>query len=126
LLSVGRIENKKLLLPSIKKLAQNQNYVLYATRGTHKFLKRHGIRALRVYKMSEKEKKKGLGIADLLKKRVFDLIINIPSRKKESLKEINDGKLIRQKAVEKGVPLITDCEVAIMAIENLVNKNKAV
>lgn len=126
LLSIGKIENKKLLLPFIKKLSQNGKYVLYATKGTHEFLKKHKIRTVLVYKVSEKQKKKGLGIDELLKKRVFDLIINIPSREKRDQSEISDGKFIRQKAIEKSIPLITDCEVGGLVIENLLNKNKSI
>ncbi len=123
LLSIGKIENKKFLLPFIKQLAQTQKFIFYATKGTHQFLKKHGLRTLYVYKISEKKKKKGLGIDDLLKKRVFDLIINIPSRKNLSDKEKSDGKFIRQKAIEKNIPLITDCEVAKIAIRHLIGKN---
>ncbi len=118
LLSIGKDKNKKCLLPSVNKLSKNKNYVLYATENTYKFLEKHRILSSRVYKISELGQNPN--IADLLSKRVFDLIINIPTNDKISkLNEFTDGKLIRKTAVNMGVSLVTDVEVAQMVLENL-------
>ena len=59
-------------------------------------------------------------IADLINRRVFDLIINIPTREKVALsREFTDGKLIRRGAINMGITLITDPEVAAMTIDRL-------
>lgn len=120
LLSIGRLEDKKFLLPYLKNLAKkNANaVVLYATEGTNKFLAKHKIRTSLLYKISEMNKTPN--ISDLLRQKVFDLIINIPNRKKvKKGKEFSDGKLIRKGAIETGVTLITDPEVAALVIDNL-------
>lgn len=118
LLSIGKDKNKKFLLSSINKLSKNKNYVLYATENTSKFLEKHKILCSMVYKISELGQNPN--IADLLSKRVFDLIINIPTNDKLSkLNEFTDGKLIRKAVVNMGVSLVTDVEVAQMVMENL-------
>lgn len=118
LLTIGKPRDKELLLPSIKKLAQKQQFILYATENTHLFLKKHGILTSLVYKVSEFGKTPN--ISTLLSNKVFDLIINTPRREKmASAKEFTDGKLIRKGAVALGIALITDPEVAEEMIKNL-------
>lgn len=53
MLSIGKIKNKKFLLPYIKKLAKKVNLVLHATQNTHVFLKKNNIRTTLVYKISQ-------------------------------------------------------------------------
>lgn len=121
LVSIGKKKDKEHLLTYIKKLANKNNFTIYATKKTHNFLKAKGILSLLVYKISEIDKSPN--IADLLKRRVFDIIINIPRRiKVTSSNEFTDGKLIRKGAIEIGTYLITDVEVAKMVIETLINK----
>lgn len=118
LLTIGRVENKRQLLPSIKQLAKSGQAILYATARTYDFLKSKGIQTALVHKISEVGETPN--IADLLNKKVFDLIINIPTRKNyKETKEFTDGKLIRKGAIKTGVTLITDIEVATMILENL-------
>jgi len=120
LLSIGREKNKKLLINAIKKLSKEREYVLYATEKTHDFLAKHKVLSSKVYKISEL----GLSpnIADLLTRKVFDLIINIPTKEKISKSnEFTDGKLIRKTAVNMGISLVTNVEVASMVLENLSN-----
>lgn len=119
LLTIGRVQDKKYLLPFIKKLSKKRNFVFYATDHTHKFLKDHGVLTSLVYKISEIGK--APNISDLLGRRVFDLIVNIPTRqdKVSSDHSFTDGKLIRKGAIEMGISLITDPEVASMTLENL-------
>ncbi len=118
LLSIGKTENKKYLLPYIQRLSKQSNYILYATENTHEYLKKNNVTSSLVYKISEIGKTPNIG--DLLNRRVFDCIINIPTREKIlEAKEFTDGKLIRKGAVELGISLITDPEVAVNVIENL-------
>lgn len=112
LLTIGKPADKKKLLPFIAKL--NKNYTLYATEKTHQFLAEHQVKTARVYKISEIGQVPN--IADLLKRRVFDLVINIPQGKS---KELTDGKLIRRASAEAGISLITDLNMAKMVLENL-------
>ncbi|HSD98880.1 MAG TPA: amino acid--tRNA ligase-related protein [Patescibacteria group bacterium] len=118
LLSIGRVENKRQLLPVVKLLAKSGNAIFYATEHTHEFLKSKGVQTALVHKISEVGETPN--IADLLNKKVFDVIIDIPTRKlfKES-KEFTDGKLIRKGAIKTGAGLITDVEVAQIVMSNL-------
>ena len=123
LLSIGKKGNKKFLLPHLKKLSKSENVIFYATENTYKILKENNVLASQVYKISEIGKTPN--ISDLLAKRVFDLIINIPTRDKvKEKKEFTDGKLIRKTAVEMGISLITDPEVAAFVFDNLSNEKK--
>ncbi len=83
------------------------------------FLKKQGVRTALVYKISQIGKNPN--IADLLNRKVFDLIINIPRRENGFVnkKEFTDGKLIRKGAVNTGVYLVTDVEVAVDVLTNL-------
>lgn len=107
LLSIGRTENKRKLLPFIKQI-YNKNTTLYATEKTHKFLEENEIATALVYKISQEGKP---NLIDLLNKNIFDVIINIPTR--DGTIELTDGKLIRKAAIESGALLITDMEVAV-------------
>jgi argininosuccinate synthase len=113
LVSIGKRNNKIKLLPSIKRL-YDMNYKLYATYKTHKFLKTHGIETILVNKISQPNLKPNLG--ELLDANRFDLIINIPTDKQVIQ---TDGKVIRQKAVEHNVPLITTVAVAQEFVKKL-------
>lgn len=118
LLSIGREKNKRLLLNSIKSISKNRDCLLYATENTHTFLTKHKILSSKVYKISELGKSPN--IADLLTRKVFDLVINIPT--KENLtktREFTDGKLIRKSSVNMGISLVTNIEVASLVLENL-------
>ncbi len=114
LLSIGKRANKVKLLPDIKKLYA-MKYKLYATYKTHKFLKTNKIEAIAVNKISSPLKP---NLADLLNANRFDLIINIPTGLKAAE---TDGKIIREKAVEHNVPLVTSVNVA----KDFVNKLQA-
>lgn len=118
LLSIGRDKNKKLLLNYIKKLSNNKAFVLYATENTNRFLTKHKILSSKVYKISELGQNPN--IADLLSRKIFDLVINIPTSEKTSkTNEFTDGKLIRKSAVNIGISLVTNVEVAQMVLDNL-------
>lgn len=118
LLSIGKRQNKVKLLSEMRSLYENE-YKLYATYKTHKFLKSHDIPSILVQKISERHLSPNL--ADLLEARRFDLIINIPQGKKEDEKEKTAGQIIREKAVGAGVHLITSVSVA----KNFVKKLQA-
>ncbi len=113
LLSIGKLENKKFLLPFIKNLSKNPRVIIYTTVKTHKFLKDHKISSSLVYKISQKEKSPN--ISDLLERKVFDTIINIPTRDK-GRQEITDGQMIRKAAVDAGLTPVTDIEVATIVM----------
>ncbi len=118
LLSIGREKNKKLLLNYIKALSKKSDCIFYATEKTHEFLMKHKVLTSKVNKISELDQTPN--IADLLTRRVFDLVINIPTQERLSKsREFTDGKLIRKSAVNMGISLVTNIEVASMVLESL-------
>ncbi len=118
LISIGKKENKKELLPFVKKVPL-QKYQIFATKNTSKFLKDNKVDNKLVHKISNSEKKPNL--ADHLIRNSFDLIINIPSRDIHEHKdnEYTDGQYIRKKAVENNTTLITDIEVAKLWLNSI-------
>lgn len=116
LLSIGRQENKRKLLPSVKKL-HIMDFKLYATKKTHQFLKSRRIPSILVHKISQPDEIPNL--LSLLEAKRFDFIINIPTLTKEDKKEKTDGQVIRDMAVASGTHLITTVSVATSFIEKL-------
>lgn len=116
LLSIGKSEDKNLLLPHIRKAHQSSNIIFYATEKTHKFLAKHGILSSLVYKISQKNKNPN--IAQLLERKVFNVIINIPTRKRGVSSEVTNGQQIRKGAVDIGLTPITDTEIAALVLNS--------
>ncbi len=119
LLSIGKRENKMKLKSTVHTL-NDMGYKLYATYKTHKFLKREGIDAILVQKISEPNKQPNL--KDLLDANRFDLIINIPvesSHSEHDVKEESDGSVIQKMAVKTGTKLVTSVEVTKEIVEKL-------
>jgi asparaginyl-tRNA synthetase len=118
LLSIGKEQNKARLLPYIKRI-KSDGHVFYATDSTHTYLERHGVPSTRVYKISEKGSP---NLSDLLKKDMFDLIVNVPTNPERSVHEQTDGTFIRKTATETGTTLVTDPLVAETLLSNLAKR----
>jgi hypothetical protein len=114
LVSTGSIEDKRRLLPAVRSLA-DAGVELFATQGTFEFLREHGVPANPVYKISDRTEP---NIHTLLADSQFDLIINIlvgnPDYDADS-----DSRLIRALSVEREIPLLTDPEVAELAVPKM-------
>ena len=122
LVSTGTTEVKKRLLPAIVKLADT-NINLFATDGTHRFLVANGVTAQLINKISDTAEP---NIRSFLEQDRFDLIINILTGDSD-YDESSDSKLIRTLAIENGIPLITDPDVALLTIAQLVdNRDRGV
>ncbi len=106
LLSSGPIESKSDFLSNARLLKQ-QGFAFYATRGTADFMKANGIDSETLHWPLEKKEPNTLTyIAD----GKIDLVINIP--KNFEKEELDNDYLIRRKAVDFNVPLITNMELA--------------
>jgi carbamoyl-phosphate synthase large subunit len=116
LLSTGPVKNKIDFLKNAVLLA-NAGIALYATRGTADFLAQHGVQATAVPWPLEADSP---SILDLLAARTFDLVINIPKSHDEE--ELTNDYLIRRKAIDFNIPLITDLQVAKRFTEAIVHK----
>ncbi|HEV3244853.1 MAG TPA: carbamoyl-phosphate synthase (glutamine-hydrolyzing) large subunit [Candidatus Paceibacterota bacterium] len=106
LLSLGGEENKVKLLPAIQKL-HDMKFRLFATEHTADFLHEQNITCEKVYKISVE---KSPDVLKLIEKGDLDLIVNIPKRSIERSSE--DGFIIRRKAVDLNIPLITNRQLA--------------
>ena len=111
LLSTGPIESKAEFLESTK-LLDEMGFSFYATGGTADFLNKNGILSKVLYwPLDEKEPNTLSYIAD----GKIDLVINIP--KNIEKEELDNDYLIRRKAVDFDVPLITDLQLAKRFVE---------
>jgi cytosine/creatinine deaminase len=115
LISSGKNSDKEKLLPAIRRLA-DLGVTLYATEGTSKFLDGKGIQNQPIYKITENQEP---NILSYLEDDKFDLIVNILTGNND-YDQRSDSNRIRALAVENNIPLFTDPDVAILAIETLV------
>jgi len=107
LLSTGPPKTKQYLLRTVRRLA-GMGFELYATGGTAKFLEANGVKAtLLRWPLEGKEP----NVLTYLSQKRIDLVINIPKSFEEE--EVRNDYLIRRRAVEYGIPIITNPELAI-------------
>ncbi len=106
MLSTGPFESKSKFLPQAKKLI-DLGFQLYATRGTADFMKYHGIPSMVLSWPLEKKEPNALTYIQELK---LDLIINIPKSFDEE--ELTNDYILRRRAVDFNIPLITNLQFA--------------
>jgi carbamoyl-phosphate synthase large subunit len=119
LISMG--ETRKGIIPYARMLAEN-GYRIYATRHTAEELAQKGIRSTTLYKVRERKKP---NILDYLTSKEIKLVINIPSheREAESRLILRDEYVIRRKAAEFGIPVVTNLELARALVRALIGLN---
>jgi len=106
LLSTGPIDYKAEFLQSTRRLDE-MGFKFYATKGTADFMEANGIKSEVLYwPLEDKEPNTLSYIAD----GKIDLVINIP--KNIEKEELDNDYLIRRKAVDFDVPLITNLQLA--------------
>lgn len=118
LISAGKLSDKDKMFPAIEKLAK-LNVSIYATPGTYRYLTAKGITNQQLHKIADKREP---NIQSFLKENRSDLIINVLTGNND-YDESSDSNLIRALAIENGIPLITDVDVAILTIEQLVKRD---
>jgi len=118
LLSIGRTEDKAEFLGAARKF-QDIGFKIFATEGTSAFLSDHGIKNTKLYKASTKKKP---NLIDAIIEKKVDLVVNIP--KNYSHEEITDGYLIRRKAIDYNISLITNLQVAEVIVEALLRNTQ--
>jgi carbamoyl-phosphate synthase large subunit len=116
LVTIGRLEDKIDLLPSIQ-LLQERGFSFFATQRTHEFLTSRDITSALLHKVSEP---RSPNIREYLEQRRVDLVINIPSG--SGSPEQTDGYFIRRLATDHGIPLITNVQLAKRVIEALLQE----
>lgn len=118
LVSAGKLSDKERMFPALQKLAK-LNVELFATPGTYRFLKQKGIENQEIHKIADRREP---NIRTFLDENRLDLIINVLTGDND-YDEVSDSKLIRSLAIEQGIPLITDVDVAIESIDQLVKRD---
>src|SRR4029077_17875920 len=119
LISMG--ETRKGILPYARMLVR-AGYRIFATKHTAEEFAKNGIECRILYKVSEKKKP---NIMDYLQNREIRLVINIPSHEGDpaSHRILKDEYLIRRKAAEFGIPIVTNLELARALTKALVRYN---
>ncbi|HEV2120173.1 MAG TPA: carbamoyl-phosphate synthase (glutamine-hydrolyzing) large subunit [Candidatus Bathyarchaeia archaeon] len=119
LISMG--ETRKGILPYARMLAR-AGYRIFATQHTAEEFSKNGIECKILYKVSEKKKP---NIMDYLQNGEIRLVINIPSHEGDpaSHRILKDEYLIRRKAAEFGIPIVTNLELARALTRALVLHN---
>jgi carbamoyl-phosphate synthase large subunit len=116
LLSTGPIEDKAAFLESARTL-RDIGVGLYATKGTAAFLAANGVQTTLLHWPKETLSPNTL---EYLSARSIDLVINIPKSTGED--ELANDYLIRRKAADFGIPLITNIQLAQRFVEAISKK----
>jgi carbamoyl-phosphate synthase large subunit len=113
LLSTGPIESKAAFLHSARRL-RDMGVKLFATQGTADFLAANKVAAEALHWPLDEDKPNAL---DYVQERKIDLVVNIPKHYQKE--ELTNDYIIRRAAVDFGVPLITNLQVAERLVEAL-------
>jgi carbamoyl-phosphate synthase large subunit len=111
LLSTGPVEAKAVFIKNARILSQ-MGTTLYATRGTAEFLKSSGIDSQVLHWPLEETSP---NVLEYLQSGKIDLVINIPKTFQEE--ELTNDYLIRRRAVDLGIPLVTNIRFAQRLVE---------
>ena len=114
--SIGGDENKNKFLETAK-LLKDLNLKIYATSGTHAFLKKHGVLCSPLFKIYEKKKPT---ILDYLTSKKVDMVINVFDPYEAM--QTGDGYKIRRATIDFGIPLIINLQTAELFIKSLTQK----
>ena len=117
LLSTGPVASKAAFLASTRALVEG-GAKLYGTRGTAAFMAESGVEVTPVYWPLEQSSPNAL---ELVRSGKIDLVVNIP--KDASEEELTNDYMIRRVAVDHGVPLITNIQLARRLAQALLRKS---
>ncbi len=101
------VSDKDKIIQSSRKLLTN-GFRIYATAHTAEALIANNIKCETLYKVSENKKP---NILDFLINKELSLVINIPNPGEMITQALIDEYVIRRKAVEFGIPVITNLEL---------------
>jgi carbamoyl-phosphate synthase large subunit len=93
---------------------------LFATEGTANFLRQNGVESTKLHWPSDV---RSPNVLQYLAERKLDLVINIPKNSTED--ELHNDYLIRRKAADFGISLITNIQLAQRFVEAISRKNVA-
>jgi carbamoyl-phosphate synthase large subunit len=116
LLSLGPPSEKYSFLEEARALSEELGLPLYGTAGTAEALQANGIKCTALAKASG-EGRSGMDVID---EGLVDLVVNVP----RSYDELGrpDGYLIRRRAVDADIPLLTDLLLATALVNAMQNR----
>ena len=120
LVSAGTPADKAALLDACRSLHE-AGVALYCTRGTQAFFAERGLDTVLARKISSGESP---NIRTLLETGEIDFVINIMTGDQD-YDESSDARVIRSLAIGRGIPLVTDREVAIETIRHVLSEARA-
>jgi carbamoyl-phosphate synthase large subunit len=116
LLSLGPLQDKYWFADEARVIAEQLELPIFATPGTAEALRTLGIAC----KSLGKGPADGAGAIHAIEDGSVDLVINVPREYDELGRP--DGYWIRRRAVDAGIPLLTDLQLARAVIEALRHK----
>ena len=116
LLSTGPLADKVAFVDAAR-LLHSQGVRFYATRGTAEFLASYELPSAVVHWPSEGGTPNAL---EVIEKKAVDLVVNIPKNFQET--ELSNDYYIRRRAVDFGVPLLTNIQLANRLAEAIARK----
>jgi carbamoyl-phosphate synthase large subunit len=119
LLSTGPLADKVAFVDSAR-LLHGLGVRFYATRGTAQFLAGYGLPSTVVHWPSEEGTP---GALEVIETKAIDLVINIPKNYQEA--ELSNDYYIRRRAVDFGIPLLTNIQLANRLAEAISRKGFA-
>ncbi len=126
LLSLGPPRWKHRFLRTARTMAEDLGLRIYATRGTSRVLRENGIENTEAARVRLEQRHLGpdfpapspLSALDLIDSGAVDLVVNVPVAFDPEGRP--DGYLVRRRAVDRGVPLLTDPSLARHVVTALV------
>jgi len=115
LLSTGPIDSKAEFLES-SKILEKMGFKFYATKGTADFMRANNIKAKVLHWPLENKEP---NVLTYIANKKIDLVINIPKNAQKI--ELDNDYLIRRKAVDFNIPLMTNIKLAKRLVEALNN-----
>ena len=113
MVTLGTIKDKADFLPIARKFTRlGFNFV--GTEGTAQFLRDNDFECETVYKVSSD---KHPNVVDMIEDKKVGLVINTSNR--FSHEEISDGYLIRRKAIDRNIPLLTNLQLSKLLARSL-------
>jgi carbamoyl-phosphate synthase large subunit len=111
LLSLGPLRDKFRFNDEALALSKDIGLQIFATEGTAEAMREIGVPC----QVASKRNGNGDSAMDLIDRGDVDLVINIPREYDKAGRP--DGYMIRRRAVEKGIPLVTDLQLARSLVE---------
>lgn len=119
LLTIGSLEDKIELLPTIETL-RDLGFSFFATHRTHEFLAARNIASVQLAKVSEP---RSPNIREYIESRRIDCVINIPHHGTRT--EKTDGYYIRRMSIDRGIPLLTNVQLVKRIVEALDDQKRS-